>query len=416
MTKQVIKRYSEAFKHHVVREYEAGATVWELQKRYGITGSRTIQRWVEQYGREGLRHKVMRIQHIDEEKRVKELEARIKELESALAQVTLDKVMYQAMVEVAERDYGLDLKKKSRSEVIDQAHQIGKVETLSPSMEKLCKWHGISRQAHYQKKQRQVLREKEEKIICGLVLRWRCYHPYLGGRKLYQILSPRLKLAGIQIGRDRFFGVLAKHNLLVHSKPRSRRTTWAGAWRCENLLEEAELTAPNQAWVADITYLETDEGFCYLSLLTDAHSRYIVGSDVSVSLAVEGAEATLLRAVKTQARLSKGLIHHSDRGVQYTCHSYRRKLGKHHIRSSMGQTGNCYDNALAERVNGILKLEYGLNRRFATVEQARLAVIQAIWLYNHERPHLSLGYRTPYEVHCSFLRRRPAAKATIFRA
>lgn len=113
MTKQVIKRYSEAFKQHVVGEYEAGATVWELQKRYGITGNGTIQRWVDQYGREGLRLKVMRIQHIDEEKRVKELEVRVKELESALAQVTLDKVMYQAMVDVAERDYGLDLKKKA---------------------------------------------------------------------------------------------------------------------------------------------------------------------------------------------------------------------------------------------------------------------------------------------------------------
>lgn len=283
-------------------------------------------------------------------------------------------------------------------------------------MEKLCEWHGISRQAHYQKKKRQALREKDEEVICELVLGWRCRHPYLGGRKLYRLLSPRLGLAGIHIGRDRFFGVLAKHDLLVKSKPRSRRTTWAGAWRCQNLLAEAELTAPNQAWVADITYLETDEGFCYLSLLTDAHSRYIVGSDVSVSLAVEGAEAALLRAVKTQKYLPKGLIHHSDRGVQYTCRSYRHKLTKRHIRSSMGQTGNCYDNALAERVNGILKLEYGLNRRFATVQQARIAVLQAIWLYNHERPHLSLDYRTPYELHQAFLRRRPATKTTVFPA
>lgn len=113
MTKQIIKRYSEAFKQHVVREYEAGATVYGLRKRYGITGNGTIQKWVEQYGREGLRIKVMRIQHVDEAQRVKELEARIQELESALAQVTVDKVMYQAMVEVAERDYGLDLKKKA---------------------------------------------------------------------------------------------------------------------------------------------------------------------------------------------------------------------------------------------------------------------------------------------------------------
>ena len=112
MTKEVIKRYSMAFKQHIVREYESGATVYELQKRYGITGNGTIQRWVESYAREGLRLKVMRIQHIDEQDRVKELEAQVKELESALAQVTLDKIMYQAMVEVAEKEYGLDLKKK----------------------------------------------------------------------------------------------------------------------------------------------------------------------------------------------------------------------------------------------------------------------------------------------------------------
>jgi transposase-like protein len=113
MTKEVIKRYSVAFKQHIVREYETGATVYELQKRYGITGNGTIQRWVESYGQEGLRLKVMRIQHIDEQNRVKELEAQVKELKSALAEVTLDKIMYQAMVQVAEQEYGLDLKKKA---------------------------------------------------------------------------------------------------------------------------------------------------------------------------------------------------------------------------------------------------------------------------------------------------------------
>ncbi len=113
MEEQVIKQYSIAFKQQVVREYETGKTVYELKKKYGITGNGTIQKWVERYGWKGLRHKVMRIQHIDEQNRVKELEARVKELESALAQTTLDKIMYQAMVEVAEREYGLDLKKKA---------------------------------------------------------------------------------------------------------------------------------------------------------------------------------------------------------------------------------------------------------------------------------------------------------------
>ena len=114
MTKQVLKKYSVAFKRHVVSEYEQGKSAHELKKRYGISGNGTVERWVREYGREGLRDQVMRIQHVDEQDRVKELEARVKELESALAQVTLDRLMYQAMVEVAERDYGLDLKKKSK--------------------------------------------------------------------------------------------------------------------------------------------------------------------------------------------------------------------------------------------------------------------------------------------------------------
>ena len=283
-------------------------------------------------------------------------------------------------------------------------------------MEKLCKWYGISRQAHYQKKERQTLRQQDGEFICGEVERWRRFHPYMGGRKLYQVVAPGLAARGIQIGRDRFFALLASHDLLVTARPRTRRTTWAGAWRCENLLEGTEICQPNQAWAADITYLETDQGFCYLSLLTDVHSRYIVGFDVSTSLSVEGAERTLRQAVKSQAQLPKELLHHSDRGVQYTCRSYRRLLARYHIRSSMGQTGNCYDNALAERVNGILKLEYRLDSRFSTIAQARLAVFQAIWLYNHERPHLSLGYRTPYQLQQQHLRHQPLSKSTVFRA
>jgi transposase-like protein len=113
MSNIVLKTYSIAFKRHVVSEYESGESAYELKKRYGIGGNSTVEKWVRQYGREGLRHKLMHIQHPDEQNRVKELETRVKELESALAQVTLDRLMYQAMVEVAERDYGLDLKKKA---------------------------------------------------------------------------------------------------------------------------------------------------------------------------------------------------------------------------------------------------------------------------------------------------------------
>jgi putative transposase len=276
---------------------------------------------------------------------------------------------------------------------------------------------GVSRQGHAQMKKRQTEREQEEARICAYINEIRQYHPRMGGRKLHHLLAARLEAEGIGVGRDRLFEILKKHGLLVERKARRRRTTWAGEWRCENLLVEAQVTGANQAWVADITYLESDEGYTYLTLLTDVYSRYIVGFDLSTSLTFEGAERALMQALKAQNRIPKGLIHHSDRGVQYTCRNYRRQLKKYGLRSSMGQTGNCYDNALAERINGILKLEYGLDGRFASLAQAQQAVTEAVWLYNHERPHYSLDMQIPYEQHQPFLRRRqPQAKSTIFRA
>jgi transposase InsO family protein len=260
-------------------------------------------------------------------------------------------------------------------------------------------WLGISRQAYYQHQRRRVAREAMEKAVCEQVRKIRQRHPRMGVRKLWQALQSWLMVRGYKVGRDRLFDILRKHNLLVKRRRRRQRTTWAGHWRCPNLLAEMTITRPNQAWVSDITYVETEQGFAYLSLVTDLYSRRIMGFDLSHSLAVEGA----LRALKMACRSAQGsladLVHHSDHGVQYTCHAYRQALAKQHIRSSMGQVGNCYDNAVAERVNGILKLEYGLNERFTSVRQARQAVREAQWLYNHERPHLSLNYRKPHQVY-----------------
>ena len=264
---------------------------------------------------------------------------------------------------------------------------------------------------------REQAHEREAQVICNEVRKIRRRHPQMGGRKLHKILKPQMKLAETEVGRDRFFEILKENDLLIEPKRSYHRTTYPGTWRCENLLADAIINGPNRAWAGDITYLRTDKGFCYLVLLTDVYSRYIVGFDLSTSLSVEGAERALHQAIKAQKEVPEGLIHHSDRGVQYTCRDYRRKLKKHGMRSSMGQTGNCYDNALAERVNGILKLEYGLDGQFATVAQAREAVVQAIWLYNHERPHNSLDLQTPYDVHQHQLRkRRPQSTSSIFRA
>jgi len=267
------------------------------------------------------------------------------------------------------------------------------------SVAELCGWYGISRQAHYQQRQRQVELEKKEEAVLELVREKRQKHPRMGGRKLLHELREKILVLGIKMGRDRFFDLLRRAGLLVRRRRSQRRTTWPGSWRSVNLLKETTVARSNQAWVSDITYVETEEGFAYLCLVTDAYSRCILGYDISTSLAVEGAQRALAMAVVTAGGATEGVIHHSDHGIQYTCHTYRDDLLSYRMEASMGQIGNCYENALAERVNGILKLEYGLGDRFVDFAQTSRAVEEAVWLYNHERPHLSLDYQKPIDVY-----------------
>ena len=266
-------------------------------------------------------------------------------------------------------------------------------------MKAIYGWLGISRQAHYKHQRRRLVKQAMEEAVCEQVRKIRQHHAYMGTRKLWQELQPWLEAKGYKIGRDRLFDILRKHDLLVKRRRRRQRTTWAGHWRCPNLLAEMTVTRPDQAWVSDITYMETAQGFVYLCLVTDLYSRRIMGFDLSDSLAVEGALRAFNMACRGAQGSLAGLVHHSDHGVQYTCHAYRGALAKHKIRSSMGEVGNCYDNAVAERINGILKLEYGLGNRFASIRQARRAVREAQWLYNHGRPHLSLNYQKPHQVY-----------------
>lgn len=270
-------------------------------------------------------------------------------------------------------------------------------------MDPICRWYGISRQAHYQLKRRQQQRHQEGEKVIDLVRPLRRRHKRMGGRKLYHELRPELVKRGLRLGRDRFFDLLRQHNMLVRPKKRASRTTWPGRWRCDNLLPEAAITRPNQAWVCDLTYLTTERGFVYLALVTDLYSRRIMGYDLSQSLTLDGATRALQMAITQAGQPLTGLIHHSDHGVQYTSRPYRELLAQHHIRSSMGEVGNCYDNAVAERINGILKLEYGLDDIFVDVAQTQRAVEQAVWLYNHERPHLALAYQKPYQVYVNHL-------------
>lgn len=264
----------------------------------------------------------------------------------------------------------------------------------------LCEYVEMSRQNYYAARRLRQRREIDEALIVELVRRERRMQPRLGGRKLLHLLRGDLDEANVRIGRDRFFEVLAENDLLVVRKPGRPRTTNSrhSLPVFRNLLEGRTLSAPNQAWVSDLTYIRTDEGFLYAALITDAYSRKIVGAHIGDSLEAEGCLAALEQALSD---LPEGQhpIHHSDRGCQYCCHAYVERLQDRDLPISMTEIMHCYENAVAERVNGILKQEYEMDRTFRTKEQAQKGFKQAVWLYNHRRPHLKLNYRFPADVH-----------------
>ena len=264
----------------------------------------------------------------------------------------------------------------------------------------LCAYAGMSRQNYYAARRLRRRREVDEGMIVELVKRERRMQPRLGGRKLLHLVRPEMQEAGVRIGRDRFFEVLAEADLLVMPKPSTPRTTNSrhSLPVFSNLLADKTLHAPNEAWVSDLTYIRTDEGFMYAALITDAYSRKIVGAHIGDSLEAEGCLLALDQALR-ELPAGKAPIHHSDRGCQYCCHEYVERLQSRGLSISMTQIMHCYENSQAERVNGILKQEYELDRCFRTKAQARAAFVQAVYLYNHRRPHLSLNYRFPFDVH-----------------
>ena len=161
-----------------------------------------------------------------------------------------------------------------------------------------------------------------------------------------------------------------------------------------------EITRPNQVWASDITYIRTINGFCYLALITDMFSRKIVGYDISDSLELKGCVRALNKAIYNAKKIDN-LTHHSDRGIQYCSNIYTQILKKKNIEISMTEENHCYENALAERVNGILKDEFYLDQTFTSLAHAKKATINAIKLYNNKRLHLSLDFKTPNYVHKS---------------
>ena len=232
----------------------------------------------------------------------------------------------------------------------------------------------------------------------------RLFQPRVGTRKLQYLLN---KMHQIVIGRDRLFRCLRAHRLLVTPKRAYHKTTHSHhRFRCHpNLLKPSEqqvdISRSEQVWVADITYLPLQDNEAYLSLVTDAWSRKIVGYHVDDNLKTDGVLTAYKRALRQRQDKDKPLIHHSDRGIQYCSNAYQAVHAQHGVTCSMTDGYDCYQNALAERVNGILKQEF-LTHKPATLEEARQMVTEAVAIYNQRRPHLALKYKTPDEVHRAF--------------
>ena len=266
------------------------------------------------------------------------------------------------------------------------------------SVETICALFGKTRQAYYQRLSYSYQENAEESIVLDLIAELRRERGKMGGRKLWHEIN---RVYPGAISRDKLFDILDRHHLKVNRRKRAVRTTWSASWlhQFPNLVKDMVLTASNQVWVSDITYIETASGFVYLHLVTDAYSKKIMGWCLSSSLHAEATIKALQMAIRAAGCDLTGLIHHSDRGCQYCCEKYVKLLQDNGVLISMTQDGDPRDNAIAERVNGILKTEWLYDDHFKGFQDAYVRVAQVINLYNNKRPHLSLNYQTPAQAY-----------------
>lgn len=270
---------------------------------------------------------------------------------------------------------------------------------------KLCGWFGVSRQAYYQNNWEGISSSIEEELVIQQVKNIRKNHRKIGARKLYEMIQPYLLEHQIKMGRDTLFNTLSANHLLVRKRKRKIQTTNSHHWlrKYPNLIREFIPTAINQLWVSDITYWKINkEKYVYISFITDAYSHKIVGYQVAESLeAIESIKALQMALSALGAESHLNLIHHSDRGIQYCSHAYVKLLQDYDIKISMTENGDPLENAIAERVNGIIKGEYLENYEVENINQAKKLLKAVVDLYNNERPHMSIGNLTPNKIHQS---------------
>ena len=268
-------------------------------------------------------------------------------------------------------------------------------------MTAVCRRIGMTPQNYYARRQHRSRRAVDVELLLELVRGERREQPRLGVRKVCYLIGPELKKAGVRIGRDRVFEELRKAELLVPRK----RSEWPKTTHFnenlpvfKNLDQEVTVKRRNQVWVADITYIRTAEGFLFLALVTDRWSRKIVGAELGKTLETGVALRALNQGLKSLKKAERP-IHHSDRGCQYASHEFVARVKKAGLRMSMTERNHSAENAMAERMNGILKQEYWLDGEFGSYQEARQAVDHAVRLYNTRRPHWELDFKTPEQVH-----------------
>ncbi|WP_429150212.1 IS3 family transposase [Aeromonas veronii] len=401
--KRTQRDYSLTFKLALVEQIEKGELTYkQAQVRYGIQGRSTVLVWLRKHGRQdwsqGASLRAGRsITMPDPDNQTPE--QRIKELEQQLALMSQKAHFFEAVVDVLKNDYGVSIGKKATRQVLSQRQ----VERLT--IVRACLFLGISRQAYYKRNRVADERHAQGLQVVRFVRQVRLRQPRVGTRKLHYLLQGQDD-DGLKVGRDRLFQILAEHRLLVQPRRAYHKTTHSfhRFYRHPNLLkagpEQVTPVAPEQVWVADITYLPARSGPLYLSLVTDAYSRKIVGHHVHEGMHAESVAMAFKKALKQRCG-SGELIHHSDRGVQYCSGLYQSLHERYGVKCSMTDGYDCYQNALAERVNGILKGELLLQSP-QDLAQAREMVREAVDIYNAERPHHALKYRTPDAVNRGF--------------
>lgn len=262
-----------------------------------------------------------------------------------------------------------------------------------------CHLFGIDRQVYYRSLRRKAGRQSKAQQVVEMISEIRQSMPRIGTRKLYYMLADKLQT--LKIGRDKFFNILRANHLLIEPK-RSYHITTDSHHRFrkhKNLILEMTINKPEQVWVSDITYIGKREKPCYLSLVTDAYSKKIMGFYVADNMDTESSVQALKAAVKGRKYGTQSLIHHSDRGVQYCAGGYQKVLHKSGIRCSMTNNGDPYENAVAERINGILKQEFSIDTYHADLDIMRKIVKESVDIYNNKRPHYSNHMLTPAQMH-----------------